>query len=179
MLAASVAAGLLGSGGVVWASSRAAFSGATANAGNTWSAGSVELSDNTVGSTVFNATNLVSGAIDSSCVAVSYGGSVDADVRLYLSPANLTGTLAPYVDLRVEAGPGNCAAFAANSTVYTGTLAGFAGSAGGYATGRGSWSAAGHSGASRAYRFSWALRDDNDAQGRTVSAKFTWEAQNR
>ena len=174
-----MAAGLLGSGGVVWASSRAAFSGATANAGNTWSAGSVELSDNTSGSAVFQATNLVSGAIDSTCVAVSYGGSVDADVRLYLSPANVTGTLAPYVDLRVEAGPGTCGGFVADSTVYTGTLAGFAGSAGGYATGRGSWSAAGHSGASRAYRFSWALRDDNDAQGRTVSAKFTWEAQNR
>jgi hypothetical protein len=56
VLAASVAAGLLGSGGVVWASSRAAFSGATANAGNTWSAGSVELSDNTAASTVFTAT---------------------------------------------------------------------------------------------------------------------------
>jgi hypothetical protein len=171
VLTAAAAVGFLASSALVWQSSRAAFTASTDNTGNNWSAGTVTLTDNGSSSTLFDATDLKAGSAGSSCVNVSYRGTVDATVKLY---GSVDGSLAPYVDVTVEAGAAGCAGSLA--PVYSGTLAGLAATAGSYANGVGSWAPAGRSGAQRGYRFSWRLRDDNAAQGLTAASRFTWEA---
>lgn len=72
----------------------AAFSGTTSNTGNTFTAGNVSLSDNDGGTTaLFNGTlhgNLKPGNYDR-CIRVTYGGSLDASVKLYTSAITGTG----------------------------------------------------------------------------------------
>jgi hypothetical protein len=172
VLTAAVAVGFLASGAVVWQSSRAAFSASTDNPGNSWSAGTVALSDHGAGSTLFAVTGLKPGATGSSCFDVAYDGSIDAVVKLYATPS---GPLAPYVTLTIEAGAPGCGGTL--TPVYTGTLAGLGASAGDFAHGVDNWAPAGHSNARRGFRFTWALRDDNAAQGLATTARFTWEAQ--
>jgi hypothetical protein len=172
ILTAAVAVGFLASGAVIWQSSRAAFTASTDNPGNTWSAGTIALSENGVSSTLFDATDLKPGTTGSGCVDVTYGGSVDAAVRLYATP---TGPLAPYVNVTIEAGGPGCAGV--RSAIYTGTLAGLGRTAGDFAHGLDTWAPAGRSGARRGYRVSWALQDDNAAQGLAATTRFTWEAQ--
>jgi hypothetical protein len=172
ILTAAVAVGFLASGALVWQSSRAAFTASTDNRGNSWSAGTLSLSENGVSSTLFDATGLKPGTTGSGCVDVTYGGSVHAVVKLY---ALTSGPLAPFVNLTIEAGDPGCAG--ARSAVYTGTLAGLGSTAGDFAHGVDTWAPAGRSGARRGYHVTWALRDDNAAQGLAATTRFTWEAQ--
>jgi hypothetical protein len=179
-VSAAVALGFLASAGLVWQSSRAAFTAQSDSTGNSWSAGTVAISSNSPGGALFTAGDLKPGDTDTACVAVTYGGSVDATVRLYVAAGDLAGDLGNYLNLTVEqgtAGP-SCAAMAGATTVYTGSLGRFAATSAGFASGAGTWSPAGASGATRVYRFTWGIVDDNAAQGRSATAKFTWEAQN-
>ena len=171
MLTAAAAVGFLASSALIWQSSRAAFTASTDNAGNNWSAGTVMLTDNGTSSTLFDATDLKAGSTGSTCVDVTYGGTVDATVKLY---GTVSGGLGPYVDVTVAAGAAGCAG--SLTPVYTGTLAGLGAAAPTYANGVGGWTPAGRSGARRGYRFTWTLRDDNAAQGLTATTRFTWEA---
>src|SRR4051812_29752095 len=52
---------------MVWQSSYAAFSGTTRNSGNSWSTGSVALTDDDSGSARFQATGMVPGSTDTKC----------------------------------------------------------------------------------------------------------------
>jgi hypothetical protein len=123
------------------------------------------------------------------CIDVTYTGSLDASVRMYGTTGG-TG-LAQYLNVTVTRGEKNaafsgCGDFVADSTdyigqgagvVYSGTLDGFADS---YAAANvdpttGSpetWT----TGEDHAYRFQVSLVDDNNAQAKTASQTFTWEA---
>ncbi len=174
--AAGLWAGLVLAGFTVWRTSSAAFSASTSNAGNSWAAGTVTIGDDDSGSALFNATGLTPGATNSRCIVVSYSGSVSAGVRLY--GAGVSGGLADYLDLVVEEGSGgsfgDCTGFTPSGSLFTGTLTAFASSTD-FATGLGSWSPTGP-GQTRTYRFSYAVRSDNAAQGTTGAASFVWEA---
>ncbi len=162
-----------------------AFSSTTSNDGNTFAAGTVYIHDNDLGAAMYNVTNAKPLATNSSCITVTYDGSLPAVVKLYSS--GIAGALAGYVDLTVEEGSGsagfkNCTGFTAGGTVYSGTLAAFPTTfAGGAATNGGAnWT----TGTSKDYRFTLTLQDNNAANGGSggplsVGAhSFIWEAQN-
>ena len=163
---------------LVWNASSSAFQATTTNGTNSWASGSVAISDDDSGSAMFTATGLKPGDTGRKCILVTYGGSLAASVKLY---AAASGGLAQYLDLTVEQGTGGtsggCGSFAPESTLFNGTLSGFAAAANNYATGVGNWTPSA-AGATKAYRFTYTLRDDNAAQGLAASATFTWEAQN-
>lgn len=169
----------------------AAFSARTSSAGNVYAAGTVTLADNDAGAAVIPLPAAVPGQSATGCIAVTYGGTLNAGVRLY---ASLSGTLGPHLQLTVtrgtQAAPAfpSCAGFTADATNYTGAGAGvlYSGTLDAfpttYAAGivdplAGSpetWTP----GESHVYRFVVTLANTTAAQGLTQSAGFTWEARN-
>ncbi len=182
--AAPVAAFVL-VGALVIVGSRAAFTATTANAGDTWTAGSVVLSDDDSSSAMFNVAAMKPGASDTHCLVVTYSGTLAAQpVELY---ATVGGTgLAPDLNAVVEVGTGgsfaDCTGFTAASTLYTGTLANFGTTYADWASGLSTgWSPTGASSETRTFQFTVSLPSGtgNAAQGLNASATFTWEAQNQ
>lgn len=171
-------------GGLVYRASNAAFTGSTSNADNEWTAGSVSLTNNAPsGSAVFAVTNAKPGDTGTKCINVTYGGTLNAAVKLYVT--NPSGDLGQYLTLVVTEGTGatdvNCTGFAAGSVLTAGggdTLTTFTTAHNSYATGVSAWTPAGSSNAVRSYRITWTLQDNNAAQGDTAQADFTWEARN-
>jgi predicted ribosomally synthesized peptide with SipW-like signal peptide len=170
-----------------------AFSSTASNAGNSFQAGTVVLSDNgpLASSPMLSFSNAKPGDSATSCINVSYTGTLPASVRLYGTTAG-TG-LDPYLNLTVTRGSGaaafaDCTGFTADATnytgagngvVYNGTLQGFANS---YATGlvdpTSGTPAVWTNGQSHTYKFVVAVQDNNAAQGKTATQTFTWEARN-
>lgn len=127
------------------------------------------------------------GSFGSTCITVTYTGTLPADVRLYLRASNLTGTLAPYLTLQIKEGTGGtsaCTGFTSSATLYnavgltdtTKTVTAFAAGVADYSTGVSRWIATAN--ATRTYQFNWQFQDDNAAISRTAGITFTWEAQN-
>jgi hypothetical protein len=85
---------ILAAAAMVWQSSYAAFSGTTRNSGNSWSTGSVALTDDDSGTARFQATGMVPGATETKCIAVTAHTTVPGVVKSYVvnpvfSSANL------------------------------------------------------------------------------------------
>jgi hypothetical protein len=200
---AVLAAALILSAAVVWQASRAAFTATTANPGNAWEAGDVQLVDDdgggaslVTGTALFAASPMVPGDPPSvHCINVTYGGTVAAPVKLYADTVTGTG-FGTYLDLTVEEGAGAadpaCTGFTTASTLFdathrsaaaptvaapAGTLADFVTNSVDYASGLGGWTPSALSQV-RSYRFTIAIRDDNDARGLTAATRFLWEARN-
>ncbi len=162
-----------------------AFSSTTSNDNNYFQAGTVYITDNDSNAAMYNLTNAKPGDTATSCITVTYLGTLDAVVHLYAT--GVTGPLAPYVDLTVDQGTssspfGDCSTFS-GSNIYTGTLAGFPSDyASGLVTnpGAGFWA----TNDSVTYRFTVTLQDNNAANGQgagpldTGLHSFVWEAQN-
>jgi len=169
---------LIASSAVVYQASNAAFTATTDNAGNSWQAGTVALSDNDSGAALFNVSNLAGGSTGSRCIQVSYTGSLASDVRLYAT--NVTGTLGQYLDWSVDLGQGSnpdCSDFNPSvGNIYTGTLGAFATARTDWATGVPGWTPGGTQ--DRSYRFTYTLQDTNAAQGLSAGARLVWEARN-
>lgn len=101
---------------LVYTASRAAFVATTTTGSSSFSTGSVELTNDSVGTAVFTATDLAPGDTDTSDVVVTYTGSLDSDVRLYSDIEDgSVQTLAPSLQLEITAG----------GETWTGTLAQF------------------------------------------------------
>jgi hypothetical protein len=170
-----------------------AFSSTTSNDGNVFAAGTVYVSDNDGGATaMYNVSNKKPGDQVQSCIQVTYGGSLAADVKLYTT--STIGAVGQYIDLTVEKGtatgatfPG-CGTYSSQATIYSGTLANFASTKSSYANGVSAYPASQTSwgnGDSLVYRFTLTLQDNNSANGggsgalSTGSHSFTWEARNQ
>jgi predicted ribosomally synthesized peptide with SipW-like signal peptide len=181
-------------GALVGVGTLSAFSSSTSNSGNNFDAGTVVVSDNDGGvSAMYSVTNRKPGQSVQSCIKVTYGGSLAADVRLYTtSTINAVGQ---YIDLTVEKGtsaggpafPG-CGVFTSEATVYSGTLSNFAGNKNSYANGVSAYpgaQTAWNQNDTLVYRFTLTLQDDNNANGQGAGAmqsgahSFTWEARNQ
>jgi hypothetical protein len=169
-----------------------AFSGTTANPGNAGTAGTVALTDNDSGSASFTLSDVAPGDTDTSCIQVTYTGSLPALVRLY---GTTTGTgLDPYLTLEVTRGTGagtfdDCTGFTADATnyigqgagvVYNGTLTAFADDwTAGVADPRtASVPEAWTTSEAHVYRLRLTVADNNSAQGKNMTQTFTWEARN-
>jgi hypothetical protein len=187
-----VVLGLLGL--MVGASTQAAFSDTSANSGNAFVVGTVDIDDNDGGAAMLSLSNATPGANDIACITVTFNGSLDSRVWLY---GTTTGSgLDQYLDLKVERGAfspsapayDSCTNFVPDSTnyigagsgvVYNGTLQGFPDS-----QGAGildpipgtpeTWAI----NEAHAYRLTATLQDNNAAQGLNATQTFTWEARN-
>ena len=164
--------------------SRAAFSSTAANGSNSWSAGTVVLTDDDADSVLFTLTNLSPGDGGTECINVTYTGSLTADVKLY---GTVGGTgLATYLDTTIEIGTGaaggatgDCTGFTPTSTIFpTAALSSFASSHTSFTNGLGGFTGATNP-TTRSYRITTAVADNNLAQGLTATATFTWEAQDQ
>jgi predicted ribosomally synthesized peptide with SipW-like signal peptide len=180
-------------GALVGVGTLSAFSSSTSNSGNNFDAGTVYVSDNDAGSALYNVTDRKPGDTVTSCIKVTYGGSLAADMHLYT--ASTIGAVGQYVNLTVDKGTssGNpsfpaCGTFTSEATVYSGTLAGFASAHNTYANGSSVYPASQtkwNSGDSLVYRFTLTLQDDNNANGQNAGAlqsgshSFTWESRNQ
>jgi Concanavalin A-like lectin/glucanases superfamily/Camelysin metallo-endopeptidase len=170
-----------------------AFSGTTANAGSSFAAGTVVLSDDDAETAMFSMTGLKPGSTQTRCINVAYTGSLAALVRLH---ASVTGSgLADFLDVVVTRGSfstspggGSCTGFTGDPTDYLGRGAGVVwdGRLGhwpdGWTNGLNdpddmdaeSWT----TGEQHAYRFTVTLADVQAAQGAGATTTFTWEARN-
>ena len=178
-----LALAVLLTGALIMTASSAAFFDTTENSGNTWSAGTVILTDDDPGSAMFTVTNMSPLVPVIECIVVTYSGTMlPSDVNLY-GVSGGTG-LDAYLDVIVEEGTGgifgDCsdgAGFSATSTIFaTNTLNNFATNHTNFANGVGAWNPAANP-ESRVYRFTVTLQDNNLAQGLNATATFTWEAQ--
>ena len=172
----------------------AGFSDTDSNSGNAFQAGSVAIGDNDNGNLMMSMSDAKPGSSSTSCINVTYTGSLNARVRLY---GTTSGTgLDQYLTLTVTRGSygastpsfASCTNFAPDSTdyigagngvIYNGTLQGFpdaftAGMVDPLSASPETWSA----GESHAYRFVVTLQDNSAAQGLTAGQTFTWEARN-
>jgi predicted ribosomally synthesized peptide with SipW-like signal peptide len=172
---------------VAGAGTFAAFSSTSGNNGNSFAAGTVVIADNDAGSAMWSVANRVPGDSVTTCIRVTYSGSLDATVRLY--SASSVNTVDQYLNLTVEKGSmptgtsfPNCTSFSSESTIYSGTVQGFKTTNTTYANGVGAspgaqtkWS----TGDSLVYRFTVTLQNATGAQGLTSTTAFTWEARNQ
>lgn len=104
--ATAVVLALLGAaiGDATWSAFR--FSGA--NPGDTFAAGTVILSDNDAGSALVTLARARPGESTSGCVKYTYTGSLPSTLRYY---ATVTGTLGPYLTLKVTRGTQTASTF--------------------------------------------------------------------
>jgi hypothetical protein len=171
---------LLGAITVTWSTSSSAYSGVTANPSESWTAGTVTISDDDGGGAMFTVGGLTSATPAASrCLTVTYTGNVAAPVKLYLT--GLTGTgLGTYLNLTVEAGTGggygSCTGFS-GSTIYSGTLGGFSTAYTAYSNGlSASWTPS-TNGAQKVFRLTYSLQNNASAPGKWDRATLVWEAQ--
>jgi hypothetical protein len=194
---------MLVSGAFVYQASNAAFT-ATTTATTSFAAGTVSLTNNAPAGVLFNVTGMKPGDTNNACVNVTYGGSLAANVKLYLT--SLTGStgaggLADYLRFTVEEGQGTCASGPAFSYIAGSAVAGVSlttlAAATNFSNGLSSWDTTAN-GTVHAFRVTWSLPDyggsgpafgiagspANQAafdtlQGLSVGATFTWEARNQ
>lgn len=164
---------------LVVTSSRAAFVDTTDNATNTFSAGDVVLDDDDTGSVLFNVANLAPDDSRTRCIEVTYTGSLTSDIHLYGTVGG--DGLADFLDVDIEVGTGgdfgSCTGFVASSTLFDDELDAFGAAHTDFVSGL-EGTAGATDPTSRTYRITVTLQDDNDAQGLSATAGFTWEAQN-
>lgn len=174
--------------------SQAAFVATTDNSGNSFSAASITLTDDDIGSAMFTMTDLEPGDSQQACIEVTYNGSVATPSAVHLysggyvdntgSHALSTG-LSTHLNVTVEEGTGaafgDCSTFAPSGPpiVATTTLAAFDTASGDYLSGAGTWTPSA-SPESRAYRVTVELDTDtpSEEQGAsTTDVQFVWEVQ--
>jgi hypothetical protein len=179
--------------GLVWQASYSAFSADTRNSGNSWSTGTVALTDDDGGSARFNVTNLAPNQTATACIKVTSTSTVFGPVRLYTMNAVNTVGLAEYIKITVTQGDGgtfaSCTGFVADSTgviVNARTLAYMAANYATYEAGVpvGGWTTT-TSPESKTYQISYTfdstglLQAQLDAlQGQHTGIDFEWEIQN-
>lgn len=183
------------SGLFVWAGSTAAFSGSTTNENNSWTAGTVALTNNH-GKALFAAANIIPGYTETHCITVTSTASVPTTLKMYTTAVTSAGTpagtpsLASSLNVEVLEGSngtnsdgqgGGCAGFVpatgqSASPTFSGTLAAFANSSS-YVEGVGNYNLP--AGGSRQYQITVSLprTSPNSLQGATAGATFVWEAQ--
>jgi predicted ribosomally synthesized peptide with SipW-like signal peptide len=172
---------------VVGAGTFAALTSTSGNNGNGFAAGTVAIADNDAGSAMWSVSNRQPGDTVTTCIRVTYSGSLDANVRLYSPTA--VGTVDQYLNLTVDKGtmPGtttfpNCTSFSSGATIYSGTIQGFKNANNTYANGLSAYPGAQTKWSTNdtlVYRFTVTLQNAFGAQGLTSTTAFTWEARNQ
>jgi predicted ribosomally synthesized peptide with SipW-like signal peptide len=179
-------------GVIVGVGTWSAFSATTQNSGNNFATGTVVLTDDDANGAMLTLAGAKPGDSDTSCIIVTYTGTLPSNVRLYGTTAG-TG-LDQYLDLVVTRGTkaagsfDSCVGFSADATNYIGAGAGviYSGTLQGWADNYAAGLVDPTSGSpevwtnpeSHTYRFVITVQDNNAAQGLTATQTFTWEARN-
>jgi hypothetical protein len=181
--------------GTTWTTSAtdAAFTASSATGANSFTAGSVTITDNDAGSALLSLTGLVPGESHSSCITVNYGGTLPAWVKVYRTTGG-TG-LASYLDVTLTRGTvtsgafGDCTHFTPDTVDYTGRGAGvlYDGTLAAFPTAVGTalddprgigapavWTATD----THAYKITVTVQDNSAAQGLTATGSLVWQAVN-
>lgn len=187
LLATVVIVGLLIA--AVGAAVYSAYTSVTSNQGNSFTAGSISLSDNDAGSALFTVQGFTPGDSFVKCIEVDYSstGGVQSNVKLYGSTGG--SGLDRYLDLRIRRGTmpmtgssGDCTGFTADATDYDGngsgviydsTLEAFGDD---YASGTLDPAAAWNDGDKVVYEITLTVQNDNAAQGLGATQSFAFEA---
>jgi hypothetical protein len=179
---------ILGAAALVWQSSYAAFSGTTRNSGNSWSAGSVALTDDDAGSARFQVTNLTPGATDTKCIKVTATATVPGIVKGYaLNAVASTQKLEDHILISVNEGDGgsfaSCTGFVSGGNLVADAPLSSLATYNSFATGMGGWAIAAGTQA-RTYQITWKFdttgmtQSQLDAlQGAQTGIDFQWELQ--
>ena len=160
----------------------AAFTDEARNDDNRAAAASVSITEDVAASApLFALENWQPGEDDtvSRCIAITNRGSIPLPLSVRLDGAP-TGRLGEFVDVTIERGSraaatdgASCSGFTAGGTVFEGELDDLPASAGDGVADGGAPLAVD---AERAYRVTWHLQDDEDAEGQSVSGvDFLWE----
>lgn len=142
-----------------------------------WAEEQLVITTDNGGAPLVSASKLAPGPMPPRCLKINYTGAVaDQELRFFVSAD--TSHLAQYIDVTIEQGQGgrsgDCSQFTGTS-VFTGTLAALAQQ---YHEQHTALPIARlNAGAGEvSLRFRFAIRDDNRAQGRSVTSDFTWVA---
>lgn len=133
--------------------------------------GTIEISDDDQGRSLFDLRDLTPVRPVERCIEVRYTGTI-LPVSLAVR-AEAAGTLAPYLDVTIEEGRGgdfeSCEDFVASKRLYQGALTGF--------VDRG-WVDLGdilNSGDHRSFRIQLSVQDRQEALGQQTSMELAWE----
>lgn len=141
-----------------------------AAASNRVRSGTLELTDDDQGQSLFDLSDMIPGDSSTQCISVAYGGSI-LPVDMILT-AQGTGQLADYLNITIEQGEGagfeDCTTFVPDGTVFTGSLAQLT-------TQRLVVGTIYNQDESTSFRFTFALADTEEALGLEASADFIWE----
>jgi signal peptidase len=170
-----------------WQTSNAAFVGTTSNTTNSFAAGTVTMSDDDGGNSPSTGTAMVAitglnaaAPAASRCITVTYTGDLSAPVKLYATSLSGTG-LGTYLNFTVDVGTGgsyaSCTGFSLGSTLYSGTLAGYASSYTSYAAGLASSWTPTTNGNTKVFRITYSLQNNPAAIGLICGVNMVWEAQ--
>jgi len=179
-------------GAIAGVGAYSSFTSTTSNTGNSFAAGSVVLSDNDSNTAMLSLSNAKPNDSDTSCIKVTYTGSLSSTVRLY---GTVSGTLASYLTLTVTRGTDSspsfdsCTNFTADATdyngngagvIYSGNLSAFPSSyAAGIVDPKAATPATWTNGNAHSYKFVVTVQDTDSAQSQTATGGFTWEARNQ
>ena len=187
---AAIAAGpiaVVAAGALVFQGSYSAFENETRNAGNTWGAGTVSLTNDSAGVAAFSVSGMIPGQTGSKCIVVTAAATVPSVVKFYLinpTETPTSGNLEGYVNLKVEEGTGgsfsSCTGFTASSTIIADQTLYAA------ATTYDSWAHAAGGGwtgvttGTKTYKFTWTMSatPPQSVQGQHFGIDFEWEMQN-
>lgn len=152
---------------LVYQVSKSAFTADTETGSSTFSATSIDLTNDKSGSSVFTAGDLVPGDSDSDSgeVRVTYTGGADATVKMYTRDNSDTG-LASYLDLTITTDAGGS---------WSGTLAELQ-NATDFATGLLTNTMSDDETVTYMVDFTFDSGAPNSAQGATAATTFVWEA---
>ena len=187
---AAVVVSVLGVGGsmaVVWDASNSAFSATTNNPTNNWTAGTVDLTNDSSGTALFTVNPMKPGQTGSKCVVVTSTSNLAATVKMYTTGGTSSQTKAVGDNLTLvvtqgtgTAGGGSCAGFTADSGITTTkTATTFASTYTNFGNGFGTWAPAAGT-VTHVYQVQWTFNAaaPNSTQAGTTAIGFTWELQN-
>ncbi|WP_159604206.1 hypothetical protein [Agromyces humi] len=119
ILAIIIGLAIIVAGVLIYQASYSAFTAQTETGSSSFSSGTVEITNDKAGQSVFLLDDLAPGATGSADVTVTYTGSLDAEVRLYAETTGATQSLADNLRLTITPAP------ASSDGPWTGTLAEF------------------------------------------------------
>jgi hypothetical protein len=156
-----------------------AFTDTTGTSGSTFSSGTVHITNDSAGSTLFSLTGLIPGSTSSKCINVTNSGDTPF-THVALSAAS-TGTLAGALNVSIDKGTGatgggglSCVGFAVGTSNFVSGLLNALPSAGSPQDDATAWAV----GETRSYRVTVKLDPlaANTFQGKTASLDLTWTA---
>ena len=179
----ALAVAVLVAAGLVWQSAYAGFGASTTPRQlPSVTTGTVAVSDDDAGRTLFSVSGLRPGASGQSCITVTSTGNRAAAVRLYATGRASTNGLGDSLGLTIDVGTrrnSTGCALLSSTRVWSGSVTAMPG---GYAGGLDGWATNGGSSAeSRTYVIGYTLPANTPAtaQGGTAKLTFVWEAQPR